>query len=497
MTDLIIGLDVGTTSVKAIAFDENWKIHASTASPYKLIKPKPNYVEQDPKELWEGAVKVLKQVADSILPSDRVLGIGVSTQGATTIPIDKNGEPIENAINWMDQRAYGEEVRLPETFSQSEVYHRAGWQLNSGLPFNHIRWLRYNRKELYHSVSRFAFVNDYIINRLTGKWIMDPSSASITDLTDVRTGKWDEQLLELSGVRLEQLSPIYPSGEIVGTLLPEVAKMTHLPENLVIVNGAHDQYCSAVALGVNHPKKMMLACGTAWVLLIVPDELNDQLFSGMGISKHAIEGLWGGIYSMGGIGRNVEWFIEHFIKSFSSQIERQDAFTRFDLLISTSQLDENLPFFIPLIGGAEGSTENNGGFSGVKITHTMADLARSVLEGISFELRDIYVKVENSGLHIDEMIMVGGGAKSPFLPQIISNITGIKVIIPSIVETACRGAAELAIRGLGSEVKNKFSSNIDLQATTVNPDSSSSIIYEKRYQRYQRYKSIILQGNGA
>ncbi|MGC8782257.1 MAG: xylulokinase, partial [Anaerolineae bacterium] len=204
---LLLGLDVGTTAVKAFLFDLQGRVRAGTSHAYRLLMPQSGWVEQDAEELWRGAAAALRAIVQQLAPGDEVVALAQSSQGGTTIPVDAAGEPLCHAISWMDGRAQAEQAELARAGLAEMIYRRTGWPLMAGLPLQHIRWLCRERPALFAAARRFLFVNDFIGRRLTGELCMNPSDASITQLFDIEAGRWDEALLELAGIRADQLSP--------------------------------------------------------------------------------------------------------------------------------------------------------------------------------------------------------------------------------------------------------------------------------------------------
>lgn len=449
--ELLIGLDVGTTSTKALLFNPQGQILASASQSYGLIASEGDRVEQNPQDFWDAAVTTLRALAQQISPSDRVMAICQSSQGGTTIPADDAGNPVMNAISWMDQRARSEGGQALEVFSEEEFYRTTGWLYHATLPFRHIIWLRRQTPEVFKRARRFLFVNDFIGHRLTGEYCMNPSDASVTHLFNIEQGDWDERLLELAGIQRQQLSPLKPSGAIVGALTKQASLETGLPAGTPLINGAHDQYCAAVGLGVTSPGPMLLSCGTAWVLLAVPETLEIGYQSRMAISCHAVPGRWGAMRAQGGVGASVEWLIDQIFAGSDKSIGRKQLYAAVNESVLSSPPGAGGVLFYPLSGGhTELVFAGRGGFIGVNLKHTRADLARAVMEGVVFDLRWTLEEILAAGVCVDEMKMVGGGAGSSAWPQIVTDITGIPVVLPAIREAASWGAAILA--GVGSGV---------------------------------------------
>ena len=358
--------------------------------------------------------------------------------------------PVFNAISWMDQRARLEGGQALEQLGEEGYYRIGGWPFLATLPFKHILWLSRHEPQVFKRTRRFLFVNDFIGHRLTGEYCMDPSDASITHLFNIEHGDWDEQMLALAGIGRRQLSPVKPSGAIVGTLTRQVCMETGLPPGIPLVNGAHDQYCAAVGLGVTSPGPMLLSCGTAWVLLAVPETLEVGLQSHMAISCHAVPGRWGAMRALGGVGASIEWLIDQVYTGKDKPEDRKKLYAEVNESVLSSQPGAGGLLFYPLSGGhTELVYAGRGGFIGMNLKHTRADMARAVMEGVVFDLRWTLEEILAAGVQVDEMKMVGGGAASSAWPQIVTDITGIPVALPATREAASWGAAVLAGVGAG------------------------------------------------
>ena len=457
MTDLLIGLDVGTTATKALLFDLEGRVLAAASRGYGLSTPRPGWVEQDPEEIWRAVVETLHSLSQAVGPHDRIVALGQSSQGGTTIPVDANGRALYPAFSWMDQRAAEEAAAVEARWGAEFIRTTTGWSLFSGLPLQHIAWFRRRCPGEFAATRYFLFVNDFIGRRLTGQLCMNPSDASITQLMNLATGDWDARLLEMAGVRRDQLSPIRPSGAAVGSLTAGAAAATGLPRETLLVNGAHDQYCAAVGTGVIQPGRMLLSCGTAWVLLAVPQSLELGLASGMAISRHAIAGRWGAIRSLGGVGSSMEWLVDNVWGGAGAQagnaagkIGRQELYELLNAAAARVPPGSEGVLFLPLAGGqAAGFGPARGGFVNLSLRHSRDHMTRAVMEGTAFELRWAVEQMRAAGIEVAELTMVGGAAKSPIWPQIVADVLCVPVTAPAVVDAAACGAAILAGAGAG------------------------------------------------
>ena len=448
--DLLLGLDVGTTATKALAFDLKGNVVASASRGYGLITPHDDWVEQDPEELWRAVVETTRAVASRIGPEDRVVALGQSSQGGTTIPVDEDGRPTYKAISWMDQRAHDAARREEENQGADWLYRMTGWPLFSGLPLQHIGWLRQHRPSAFAETRRFLFVNDFIGERLAGTHCMNPADATITQLMNVETGDWDERLLSIVGISRDQLSPMHPSGYVVGKLTANASEITGLPAGLLVVNGAHDQYCAAVATGVTQPGLVLLSCGTAWVVLGVPESLQVGLQTGMAVSRHAVRDRWGAMRALGGVGTSVEWLIDQVWGGLAPSSDRGLLYKAINEEVVASPPGAGGLLFYPLAGGhANMLGTARGGLLGLSLSHSRGDVARAVMEGVAFELRWALEEIRDAGLAVGEMSMVGGATSNPVWPSIVADVTSTSVVLPAVREAASRGAAILAGVGAG------------------------------------------------
>ncbi len=448
--ELLIGLDVGTTATKALLFDLTGRVIASATRSYGLIMPRPGWVEQDPEEIWRAVVETLRALSRECSPRHRIVALSLSSQGGTTIPVAADGHPIYNAISWMDERAREQAEHVREKWGAEFIRTTTGWPLMSGLPLQHIGWLRQNRPAEFAATRHFLFVNDFIIQRLTGQLCMNPSDASITQLFNIATGDWDERLLDIVGLTRDRVSPVCPSGHAVGTVTAAASEATGLPQDVLVVNGAHDQYCAAVGTGVTRPGPTLLSCGTAWVILAVPESLEVALRSGMAVSCHAVKGHWGVLRSLGGVGTALEWLLDNVWGGKAQGEDRERLYNAINESVAASPPGANRLLFYPLAGGhATVVGTGRGAFIGLSLAHSRNDLARAVMEGIAFELRWAVEETRKAGIKVTELEMVGGAAKSSVWPHIIADITGVPVTLPAVREAASRGAAILAGVGAG------------------------------------------------
>ena len=497
--DLLLGLDVGTTATKALLFDLEGNVVASASYNYGLITPREGWVEQDPDELWRGVVETSRSVAEQVSPGDRIVALSQSSQAGTTIPVDAEGRPTYNAISWMDERAAEHARRVEERWGAKFIRTTTGWPLFNGLPLQHIGWFRQYRPHDFARSRYFLFVNDFIGQRLTGKRCMNPSDAGITQLMSVAAGDWDQRLLDFVGVARDQVSPMHPSGHVVGELTAAASEAAGLPRDVLVVNGAHDQHCAAVATGVTQPGRVMLSCGTAWVILAVPESLEVGLRSGMAISCHAVEGRWGAVRSLGGVGSSLEWLLDSVWGGGDASQGRDYLYGAVNEAVAQSAPGAGGLLFYPLAGGhATTIGSRGGGFIELSLSHSKAHMARAVMEGIAFELRWALEENRETGLEIGELRMVGGAAKSTVWPGIVADIAGVPVAVPAVSDAASRGAAILAGVGIGLFSGPEAAAlSFEGEEAHLAPALENRSRYDDLFARYQNAWASVVRASEA
>jgi len=478
--DLLLGLDVGTTATKALLISTEGKAVASASHNYGLITLHEDWVEQNPEDLWQGVIVTTRAVLEHVKPEDQVIALSISAQGGTTIPVDADFHPVANAISWMDHRAHEQAEQIRSFLGEDRIYEISGWQVYDGLPLLHICWLRKNAPETFASARYFLFVNDFIIHRLTGHLCMDPSDAGITQLYNIAEGQWDKRMLEIAGIEPGQLSPVRNSGTVVDKLTAKAGMETGLSRSVLVVNGAHDQYCAALGAGVLQSGDVMLSCGTAWVILGVMERLKLDPKRLLSISPHVIPNKWGALRSMGAVGASMEWFLDNF--PFNG--DRHELYETLNRCVEEVSVGSKGLMFFPPSGGYGRGTR--GGFIGLSISHSRSDMARSIMEGITYDLRWTTEDVQKAGIESKKLKMVGGAASSPIWPKIVADITHIPVTLPSTTQAASFGAAMLA--GVGSGIFPSPVSAYQMlsgRETLLEPDQKNCNKYDELFEIYQ------------
>lgn len=490
---LLAGLDVGTNATKCLICDAEGRVVAQSRQDYGLQYPREGWVEQNPEDLWDAALATLREASAAVTSEGHVAAVSLSAQGGTTIPVDQDGRPLRAAISWLDGRAVDEGERLTAEIGQERIYATTGWETHAALPLVHIPWLARNEPETYRRVWRYLFVNDFIIYRLTGKFMMDPSDAALTLLYSVERGGWDDLLCRAAGVRMEQLSPVWPSGRPVGKLLPDAARQVGLSDEVLVVNGGHDQYCGALGSGVTGDGDVMLASGTAWVLLAAADRLIRDPQHTLSPGPHTIPGMWGLLCSLPAAGASMEWLMRNVIGGLDEPRPRYDLL---DQHLCDVQPGARGLLFLPLLSGLEAAQRKSGlwgTITGLTLSHSRWEVAQALMEGVALELRWVLERLHALGYQPKLVHMIGGATRSSVWPQIVADATGVPLALPNVAEAAARGAALLAGVGSGAIAGWERLPRGGEAERLVRPRPETGPVYDKLFERFRAVDGALRQ----
>ena len=480
---IIIGIDVGTTGTKALAVDDTGKILGYGYCEYSLETPRDGWVIQNAEDWWKASVCAVREALSSVQDKNSVAAIGLSTQGATMLAADENGNPLSHAITWMDTRADKETAELIEKFGEELIYRKSGWNPAPTLDASKIMWIRKNNPDLFKSASYFISTLEFMNIKLTGRNIIDPSNAAIRQIMDIQVGEWDSEILDFLGIDESRLPEIMPSGEFIGMLTQKASDDLGLPQNIKVYNGAHDQYCSAIGSGTLNPGEILIATGTTWVALGVTEKLlysKSRLAPGI----FPLTGYFGAMASMVSAGSALKWWRSVIGGSYadidSGASERME--TAADLLV------------YPYVAGAGILHDPNekAAVIGMTLRHDKYDIARALMEGVAFEARLLLEEFARCGMKTKTLTMSGGAAKSSVWREITGYVTGYGINLTEESESACIGAAMTAAVGLGIYADLQFCAKIFVKQKKAElSDIRQYEFYEDKFKRYcDRFKQV-------
>jgi xylulokinase len=444
---IYLGVDVGTTAVKVIALDDQGTLLADASAGYPIAHPETGWAEQDAEDWWRCTCDCIARVTATL--KEPVAALALSTQGDTMVPVDTLERPLAPARTWMDTRTLPQ-VRHMETLGAAAWYERTGAIPGCFCAAASLLWWREHMPEVFAEAQRFALVADFLVARLTGKPALDAPNASRTLLFNIHTRAWDNTLLDFVGVKPDRLCTVGESGTPVASVLPAVADVLGLSPETQVILGGHDQTCAALGCGVTRPGALMLSCGTAWVVLAATERPLADTTHSLHTYCHALPGGYVALGAFAG-GNLLRWFRDNFCETSSCG---DDAYQAITAAAAEAEQSAHSPLvFLPHFYGSQTPQpcpEARGAWIGLTLGHSRGDLALSVLRGVALQTAWAVQSIISQGAPVEEVRMIGGGARSAYWAQLVADALGQKVLLPEVREAAAYGAALLAAEGCGA-----------------------------------------------
>ena len=460
-----LGIDIGTTSLKAAVFDENGKRLGFRVEDYTLsTDPKTGTIEFDAQTYIKLCEKVIAELSAE---HGRPDALSVDTQGETLILTDGAGNPLCPAVVWLDNRATEEADELQKQFGNKRVYEVTGQpEIPAGFPASKLLWFKRHRPEIWERTEKIFLLEDWILYRLTGAFVTEPTIQSSTLYYDIVNRTWWQEMLDYIGMREDQLPRLCRSMERVGSY-----------QGIPVVTGGLDQIAGTLGCGVTDETKVSEMTGTIMAICAMTDSVPPfDPNSIIPCHIHAVEGKYCRILWSSTAGMALKWFKNNFAENFS--------FRELDELAEKIPAGCDGMTVLPYFTGStmpKYNPEAKATFAGVTLAHTRGHFARAIMESIAYLLREDleYIGCEN----IREIRVTGGGASSPLWVQMKTDVTGKTLKTVSESETACLGAAMFAAVGIGA-----FSSVAEAANRLVKPArefAPSGADYEEAYRRFQ------------
>ncbi len=442
-----LGIDVGTTAIKAILTDERFRVIAQAGGEYPIDCPQRDWAQQDAEDWWQGLVSCVRRVVAEA-PGAHIAAMSLSTQGDTLCPVDADGRALAPARTWMDARAAPEIAELVQIREPLWWFRRCGMRPAAFEALGTVAWLRKHDPEAFARAAWFALVPDFLMFRLCGERVVDVPNASRTIFFDTHRRVWDPEAMSLIGIDENRVAQARESGEVVGNLLPAAADALSLTTDAVVATGGHDQTAAATGCGALGQGTMMLSCGTAWALLGAARAPVLDPQARLQTQCHAFPGGWGVLGAQPG-GALLRWFRDTFAPELS---DREDAYETLVREAGDAPLAGDL-IGLPHIYGAitpAWQAHARAAFLGLTLQHTRGSLVRALLEGVALECRWNVSVVQEVVGQLEELRMIGGAAKSRPWAQMVADATGKRVVLPEVSEAAGYGAALLAAKAVGA-----------------------------------------------
>lgn len=486
----LIGLDIGTTGCKAVAFDENGFEIGKGYVEYPLIHPKPGWAELATDTIWDSVKKVLKEAAGKA-GSDKPTALAISCQGEAIAPVDRKGNALYNFSVSFDDRTIPQSKWWEENLGKERIFQITGIPLHPMHSINKIMWFKENRPEIYEKTWKFLCVEDYLIFKLTGAAVISYSLASRTMAFDITSKDWSETILDKAGIDKNLLSESRPSGYLAGEIITSLADELGLSPNLKVVTGGHDQGCGTLGAGVTMAGYAMNATGTSDVICPIMNEANlssKLLDSNFCCNPHVVDDFYLSIgFNLTG-GLLMRWYRDTLCAGEVAQAEKLGC-DPYEIIDATSSDKIARPMFLPHFVGSGTPTLDplsRGALLNLTVDVDKAELNRAVLDSINYEMRFNIETMGEAGIKIERIRAIGGGAKSKRWLQLKADVFGIPVESLEVNEAASLGAAILAGKATG--IYKDFSDslgNIIRIKKIHEPDLKEHKLYENQYQLYK------------
>jgi len=487
----LLGLDIGTTGCKALLFSSDGTLPAKASREYPVDFPHPQWAEQDLENVWRLAQEAICEAIAAARVTE-IAAIGLSVHGEAVTPVDASGRPLRPTILGMDTRTGPQNEWLRERFGGESLFQRTGMPIHTINTLPKLLWIKENEPEIWRCADKFLLVEDFLIQKMTGQAVVSQCLASRTQLFNLNQGKWDDEILAALGLDATRLSRVQPSGTLVGSLSPKLVTVFGLTRAPSLVTGGHDQACGALGVGLTTPGLASVSTGTAEVVEVaLPSPVVSQpLYDGnISVYSHVVPGMFLAMTLNHSGGMSLRWFRDGFCEPQMLQSAQANT-DAYDLMLTGASAEPSGLLVLPHFSGSGTptfDTASKAAILGLTFSTTRADIAKAILEGLTYELRLNLDLLKAGGVKIDVLRAIGGGAKSKLWLQLKADITGIPVVTPKITEAAGFGAALLAGVGAGifpsaAEAASRF-----LQLTDeYQPDPVRHAAYTRQFELYRQ-----------
>lgn len=491
MSRYVLAHDLGTTGDKASLYDEQGRLVGSSFHGYDTRYPHPDWAEQDPEDWWRAVCASSRGLlARTGVGSGEIACVSFSGQMMGCVPLDRRGRPLRDAIIWADRRGSAQEEALAAKVGRDEVYRITGHRLSASYSACKILWLRDHQPELFDATHKFVHAKDAMVARLTGVFATDASDASGMNLLDLDTLAWSEPMLEAAQLDPDKLPAVHASTDVVGEILPDAAEAVGIDAGTPVVIGGGDGCCAAAGAGVVREGAAFNYIGaSSWIALATRAPIRDpeqRTFTW----AHVIPGMYSPNGTMQTAGAAYQWYRDTLAAPERQAAEAAglDAYEVLNLQAARSRPGANGLVFLPHLLGERSPRWNphaRAAFVGLTMHHTRADMARAVVEGITYNLKVILGALKRQGAEVDAIRLIGGGAKSPFWNQLRADVYGVPVQpMTFLAEATSMGAALVGGLGVGLYSGPSWIDRMNPVADEIRPDLETQEAYRRAYETF-------------
>lgn len=488
--DYMIGIDVGTTSTKAVLYGIDGSIHSEAHYGYQLYQPEIDIAEQKVEDIYHAVIESLRQcVQESTIDPNQIRGVAFSTAMHSLMIMDHQMNPITNVMTWADNRAYQYGEKLRHTSEGMEIYKRTGTPIHPMSPLVKLLWMRNEHPELLDKTHFICGIKEYIFYRLFDEYVVDESIASATGLYNLKTRQWDAEALELIGISSNQLPRIVSTTMAFTGLDEAIAHYIGISSDTPFIIGASDGVLSNLGVNAIHDEMAITIGTSAAIRKVVDHPVTDhkgRLFCYVLDESHWV---LGGPINNGGI--VFQWVRDQLFAPEKGTAEQMHM-NSYDLL---TEIASHIPagadglIFLPFLGGERAplwDANARGTFFGLTHHHTRDHMLRAALEGIVFNLYTVLLAMEEVTEKPATIKATGGFARSDLWKQMLADIFEISVEIPKCFESSCLGAAVLGMKSQGLISSIDEVERMVGVTSTCKPDESNFEVYRQLVPIYIR-----------
>jgi xylulokinase len=481
----LLGLDVGTSGAKAVLIADDGRVVASATESYPLSTPQPLWSEQDPTDWWRGSRAALKRVVrDSGVACDAIIGLGLTGQMHGAVFLDAQDQILRPALLWNDGRTAAQCDAITQRVGGERLIQIAGNPALTGFQAPKVLWLRDHEPQQYARVRHVLLPKDYLRLLLTGEYASDVSDAAGTLLLDLQQRDWSNELLEALDIPRVWLPQVYEGPDVTGRLRQSVAEELGLPAGMPVIAGGGDNAAAAIGTGIIRDGVISASIGTSGVLFAHSDAIRRDPQGRLHTFCHAVPEAYHLMAVTLSAGGAFQW-LRTTVRAVAPDLSYEQLVA---LAAATPPGADGL-LFLPYLSGERTPHRDplaRGAFVGLTVRHTLGHMARAVMEGVVFSLRDGLQIMRELGLRIDDVRVTGGGARSALWRQMQADIFGHPVTLMRAEEGPAFGAALLA--GVGAGLYPDVAVAVATAVRTsdaVEPQPTSQRMYDELYGVYR------------
>ena len=483
---LILGLDYGTSGVRAVLFDLSWRPHGVGTAGCRQFSPRPRWAEQDPIEIYDAGCQAIRRaLADAQADPSSVLAVGVSTILATLIAFDRNGSPLTSSWYWADSRSYGEVDELVQAIGADALYQRTGCGLHPMYSHSKLLWLKRHVPDVFAGAAGFGTIKEYILRRLTGEWTVDMSIASGTGIYDTGAKTWYQDVLDFLGITTSRLGRLVEGDEMIGRISTAASAETGLAAGTPVVAGGADGPLASLGTGTVRPGRMTLMIGSSGAVRTIARRpvvdrqrrtwcyylCRDRWVPGAAINNAGIVAQWTSGLLLGEAGRS----------------EAESGVQRLERLARSAPAGAGGLVFLPYLTGERSpywNADARGVLFGLAIDHGPAHVARAAFEGVGFRMRTNLEVMEELVGPATQLLAAGGFIRSDFWVQLQADMLQRRLTVTDAEQASAFGAAYLAGLHLGINRSLEEIDSLVRPLREVEPDPTNAGLYDRVYGLY-------------